>query len=97
MHTYVVTADGRTYSAISSVPPSLGAAMQTLNSIGGIIGWLFALPMSAKAKNGYSFTGKQNVQVKDVDTFGNHVCLLCYQRAVNTANYMKEFQILKKE
>lgn len=57
MHTYVVTTDGRTYSAISRVPASLGAAMQTLNSVGGIIGWLFAVPQSGTAKNGYSFTG----------------------------------------
>ncbi|CAG5121406.1 unnamed protein product [Candidula unifasciata] len=57
MHTYVVTADGRTYSAISKVPPTLGAGLQTLNSIGGVIGWLFAVPMNARAKNGYTFTG----------------------------------------
>uniref|UniRef100_A0A0B7B8A8 Nidogen n=1 Tax=Arion vulgaris TaxID=1028688 RepID=A0A0B7B8A8_9EUPU len=57
MHTYVVTTDGRTYSAISGVPPSLGSALQTLNSIGGIIGWLFALPVGPNAKNGFSFTG----------------------------------------
>ncbi|BFZ12302.1 hypothetical protein BsWGS_15341 [Bradybaena similaris] len=56
MHTYVVTADGRTYSAISRVPPTLGPALQTLNSIGGVIGWMFAAQTNIKAQNGYNFT-----------------------------------------
>ncbi|CAL1530382.1 unnamed protein product [Lymnaea stagnalis] len=57
IHTYVVITDGRTYSAISRVPEILGPALETLNSIGGIIGWLFAVPMNPHAKNGYSLTG----------------------------------------
>lgn len=32
--------------------------MQTLNTIGGSIGWLFAIPGSDQAVNGYSLTGK---------------------------------------
>lgn len=58
MHTYVVTSDGRTYTAISRVSSSLGPSMQTLNTIGGSIGWLFAIPGSDQAVNGYSLTGK---------------------------------------
>lgn len=57
MHTYVVTSDGRTYTAISRVPSTLGTAMETLNTIGGAIGWLFAVPTSEMALNGFSFTG----------------------------------------
>lgn len=58
MHTYIVTSDGRSYSAISRVPSSIGPAIQILNTIGGAIGWLFALPTSIKAVNGYSITGR---------------------------------------
>ncbi|KAK6191563.1 hypothetical protein SNE40_003218 [Patella caerulea] len=56
-HTYVVTSDGRAYTAISRVPPELGVGLQTLNTIGGIIGWLFAIPSHPRAKNGYAYTG----------------------------------------
>lgn len=57
MHSFVVTKDGRAYTAISRVPVEIGPHMMTLNTIGGVIGWLFALPISAGALNGYSFTG----------------------------------------
>ncbi|KAK7504328.1 hypothetical protein BaRGS_00004632, partial [Batillaria attramentaria] len=57
MHTYVVTSDGRTYTAISRVPSTIGPAMETLNTIGGAIGWLFAIPTSSMALNGFSYTG----------------------------------------
>ena len=57
MHSFVVTKDGRAYTAISRVPVEIGPHMMTLNTIGGIIGWLFALPISRGALNGYSFTG----------------------------------------
>ena len=57
MHTYVVTTDGRTYTAISRVPAALGPAMETLSTVGGAIGWLFAVPSSSQALNGFSYTG----------------------------------------
>ncbi|KAK3595925.1 hypothetical protein CHS0354_032433 [Potamilus streckersoni] len=57
MHAFVVTKDGRAYTAISRVPSEIGPQMLTLNTIGGIIGWLFALPSGLGAKNGYMFTG----------------------------------------
>lgn len=57
MHSFVVTKDGRAYTAISRVPVEIGPHMMTLNTIGGIIGWLFALPTSVGAFNGYSFSG----------------------------------------
>ncbi|XP_064599623.1 nidogen-1-like isoform X3 [Liolophura sinensis] len=56
-HSYVVTTDGRSYTAISRLPSSIGHAMQTLNTLGGIVGWLFAVPISPRARNGYMFTG----------------------------------------
>ncbi|XP_048259530.1 nidogen-1-like [Haliotis rufescens] len=72
MHTYVVTSDGRAYSAISRVPPELGTAMQTLSAIGGIIGWMFAVPTNPRAKNGYAFTGGEFNRTATVTfLFGN--------------------------
>lgn len=70
MHSFVVTKDGRAYTAISRVPVEIGSHMMTLNTIGGIIGWLFALPTSVGAFNGYSFTG---------GTF-NRTAIISYQK-----------------
>lgn len=57
MHAYVITSDGRTYTAISRMPAELGVVMQTLFPIGGILGWLYAVPKSPMAKNGFMLTG----------------------------------------
>lgn len=57
MHTYVETKDGRTHSSISRIPTSIAPGLQTLNSIGGIVGWLFALRTGSTAKNGFEYTG----------------------------------------
>ncbi|XP_063236036.1 nidogen isoform X2 [Bacillus rossius redtenbacheri] len=56
LQSYVVTLDGRTYTAISRVPSSIGYDMQTLNIFGVVIGWLFARPVG-KVWNGYDITG----------------------------------------
>ena len=57
MHAYVITSDGRTYTAISRMPAQLGESMQLLYPVGGILGWLYAVPKMAMAKNGYQVTG----------------------------------------
>lgn len=53
---YVQTKDGRTYTAISRVPESIGQDFQLLSTLGGVIGWLFAKPIG-NTKNGYQLTG----------------------------------------
>lgn len=53
---YVVVADGRSYTALSQGPNSIGSSLQLLSVLGGVIGWLFAKP-SGTAKNGYQLTG----------------------------------------
>lgn len=55
---YVQTKDGRTYTALSSVPEEIGASFQLLGNLGGVIGWLFAKPIS-DTENGYELTGKK--------------------------------------
>ena len=61
MHTYVSSKDGRTYTAISQIPSELGPALETLSTVGGGIGWLFALPSSSRAYNGFTFTGESSI------------------------------------
>nr|CAD7444676.1 unnamed protein product [Timema bartmani] len=41
LQSYVVTSDGRTYTAISRVQNTIGYDMQTLNVLGGVIGGVF--------------------------------------------------------
>ncbi|WAR19053.1 NDG-like protein [Mya arenaria] len=57
MHTFVVTTDGRAYTAFSRIPEELSTPLMTLNTIGGVIGWIFALRGGPGAKNGYMYTG----------------------------------------
>ncbi|RXN01624.1 Nidogen-1 [Acipenser ruthenus] len=56
LHSYVVANDGRAYVAISSIPESVGPSLTALSSLGGIVGWAFALEQPGY-KNGFSITG----------------------------------------
>ncbi|XP_045494684.1 nidogen [Colias croceus] len=62
---YVVVADGRSYTALSQAPSSLGSSLQLLSVFGGVVGWLFARP-SGTAKNGYQLTGAQFNHTADI-------------------------------
>lgn len=48
--------DGRAYTAISKVPREIGPSLQTLQILGGLLGYLFAKPIG-DAKNLYQLTG----------------------------------------
>ncbi|KAM3624046.1 uncharacterized protein V6R79_018475 [Siganus canaliculatus] len=56
LHSYVVANDGRAYVAISNIDVSLGPSLQPLSSLGGIIGWAFALEQPGH-QNGFSLIG----------------------------------------
>ncbi|XP_060797025.1 nidogen-1 [Neoarius graeffei] len=56
LHSYVVVNDGRAYIAVSSIPESVGYSLQPLTSIGGVIGWTFALEQPGY-ENGFSVIG----------------------------------------
>ncbi|XP_042243705.1 nidogen-1-like [Thunnus thynnus] len=56
LHSYVVANDGRAYVAISNIPKSLGPSLQPLSSLGGVIGWAFALEQPGY-QNGFSLIG----------------------------------------
>ena len=70
MHTYVSSKDGRTYTAISQIPSELGPALETLSTVGGGIGWLFALT-SFRAYNGSTFTGKPSTCISVIQFYSN--------------------------
>lgn len=48
--------DARAYTGISRIPKNIGADVQALQILGGVIGWLFAKP-SKNSLNGYQLTG----------------------------------------
>lgn len=56
MQSYVVMADGRTYTALSPLEDELGTTLQLTQVIGASIGWLFAKPIG-NVLNGYQITG----------------------------------------
>ncbi|XP_045679927.1 nidogen-2 [Phyllostomus hastatus] len=56
LHAYIVSNDGRAYTAISHIPQPAAQALLPLTPIGGLFGWLFALEKPGW-KNGFSFTG----------------------------------------
>lgn len=57
LHAYVVTNDGRTYTAISRIPDNIGYSLQSLYAVGSILGFLFALPQQPALHNGFMLTG----------------------------------------
>lgn len=69
LHSYVVMNHGRAYTAISTIPEALGFSLLPLASIGGIIGWMFAVEQQGY-KNGFSITGGEFTRQAEV-TFLN--------------------------
>ncbi|MFT7807036.1 nidogen-1 [Arapaima gigas] len=65
LHSYVVVNDGRAYVAISTIPPNLGPSLLPLSSLGGIIGWAFALEQPGY-ENGFSIVGGEFTRQAEV-------------------------------
>ncbi|XP_029449963.1 nidogen-1 isoform X2 [Rhinatrema bivittatum] len=65
LHSYVVVNDGRAYTAISTISESLGYSLLPLASVGGVIGWMFALEQP-QYKNGFSITGGEFTRQAEV-------------------------------
>lgn len=65
LHSYVVVNDGRAYVAISAIPAVIGFSLQPLSSVGGVIGWAFALQQPG-FKNGFSIIGGEFKRQADV-------------------------------
>uniref|UniRef100_A0A4X1ULN5 Nidogen-1 n=1 Tax=Sus scrofa TaxID=9823 RepID=A0A4X1ULN5_PIG len=70
LHSYVVMNHGRSYTAISTIPETIGYSLLPLAPIGGIIGWMFAVEQDG-FKNGFSITGGEFTRQAEV-TFVGH-------------------------
>nr|XP_040583540.1 nidogen-like [Lepeophtheirus salmonis] len=56
LHCYIVTEEGRSYTAFSRIDASIANELQSLSVIGTPAGWLFAQSING-APNGFTFTG----------------------------------------
>ncbi|XP_006872070.1 PREDICTED: nidogen-1 [Chrysochloris asiatica] len=70
LHSYVVMNHGRSYTAISTIPETLGYSLLPLAPVGGIIGWMFAVEQDG-FMNGFSITGGEFMRQAEV-TFVGH-------------------------
>ncbi|XP_048223657.1 nidogen-1 [Perognathus longimembris pacificus] len=70
LHSYVVMNQGRSYTAISTIPDTVGSSLLPLAPIGGVIGWMFAVEQDG-FKNGFSITGGEFTRQAEV-TFVGH-------------------------
>lgn len=65
LQSYVVTADGRSYTAIHPVNSELGGLLRIILPIATSIGWLFAKPSNG-ASNGYHLTGGEYLHTSKI-------------------------------
>ncbi|KAJ8365984.1 hypothetical protein SKAU_G00148150 [Synaphobranchus kaupii] len=65
LHSYVVANDGRAYVAISTISAALGPSLLPLSSLGGVIGWAFALEQPGY-QNGFSIIGGEFTRQAEV-------------------------------
>ncbi|XP_059838139.1 nidogen-1 [Hypanus sabinus] len=65
LHSYVVVNDGRSYTAVSRIPATVGWAMLPLSAVGSIIGWMFALEQP-NFENGFSIVGGEFTRQAEV-------------------------------
>ncbi|XP_031340654.1 nidogen-like [Photinus pyralis] len=56
LQSYIVMVDGRAYTAISKIPEPIAHSFQSLYTVGGLLGWVFAKPV-ADSVNGFQLTG----------------------------------------
>uniref|UniRef100_A0A2K6EN81 Nidogen 1 n=1 Tax=Propithecus coquereli TaxID=379532 RepID=A0A2K6EN81_PROCO len=79
LHSYVVMNHGRSYTAISTIPETLGYSLLPLAPIGGIIGWMFAVEQDG-FRNGFSITGGEFTRQAEVTFVGHPGKLVMKQR-----------------
>uniref|UniRef100_A0A803YHI8 Nidogen 1 n=1 Tax=Meleagris gallopavo TaxID=9103 RepID=A0A803YHI8_MELGA len=79
LHSYVVMNHGRAYTAISTIPEALGYSLLPLASIGGVIGWMFAVEQQGY-KNGFSITGGEFTRQTEVTFLGNNEKVVIKQK-----------------
>ncbi|XP_004413887.1 PREDICTED: nidogen-1 [Odobenus rosmarus divergens] len=79
LHSYVVMNHGRSYTAISTIPETVGYSLLPLAPVGGIIGWMFAVEQDG-FKNGFSITGGEFTRQAEVTFVGSPGKLIIKQQ-----------------
>ncbi|XP_036210818.1 nidogen-1 [Myotis myotis] len=79
LHSYVVMNQGRSYTAISTIPETVGYSLLPLAPVGGIIGWMFAVEQDG-FKHGFSITGGEFTRQAEVTFVGHPGKLVIKQR-----------------
>uniref|UniRef100_A0A8C7AV30 Nidogen 1 n=1 Tax=Neovison vison TaxID=452646 RepID=A0A8C7AV30_NEOVI len=79
LHSYVVMNHGRSYTAISTIPETVGYSLLPLSPVGGIIGWMFAVEQDG-FKNGFSITGGEFTRQAEVTFVGSPGKLIIKQQ-----------------
>ncbi|KAG0718545.1 Nidogen-1 [Chionoecetes opilio] len=90
LHSYVLTAEGRSYTAISRIPSQIGYDLQSITAIGTGIAWLFASPVN-NVMNGFSTTGGSMNRTVEVDfpQTGHRVELQQQFEGLDVFNYVQ--------
>ncbi|XP_006108323.1 nidogen-1-like, partial [Myotis lucifugus] len=79
LHSYVVMNQGRSYTAISTIPETVGYSLLPLAPVGGIIGWMFAVEQDG-FRHGFSITGGEFTRQAEVTFVGHPGKLVIKQR-----------------
>ncbi|XP_050738868.1 nidogen-like isoform X2 [Eriocheir sinensis] len=90
LHSYVLTSEGRSYTALSRIPSQIGYDLQSITAIGTGIAWLFASPVN-NVKNGFSLTGGSLNRTVEVDfpQTGHRVEVQQQFKGLDVFNYVK--------
>ncbi|XP_075166288.1 nidogen [Haematobia irritans] len=75
LQSYVVTADGRSYTAVTPISTELGSNMRLALPLVTSIGWLFAKPLN-NTQNGYQLTGGEFVHTSKLSFETGEVLLI---------------------
>ncbi|XP_023600325.1 nidogen-1 [Myotis lucifugus] len=79
LHSYVVMNQGRSYTAISTIPETVGYSLLPLAPVGGVIGWMFAVEQDG-FRHGFSITGGEFTRQAEVTFVGHPGKLVIKQR-----------------
>ncbi|XP_071534542.1 nidogen [Panulirus ornatus] len=90
LHAYVLTAEGRSYTAISRIPSQIGYDLQSIVGLGSGIAWLFARPVD-NVPNGFSTTGGDLNRTMEVDfpQTGHHVVIRQHFKGLDVFNNIR--------
>ncbi|KAK3852669.1 hypothetical protein Pcinc_040754 [Petrolisthes cinctipes] len=89
-HVYVLTNEGRSYTALSNIPSQIGYDIQSVLAIGTGIGWLFAKPIK-NVPNGFTLTGGVLNRTVDINfpQTGHNIVVQQHFLGLDVFNYLE--------